>query len=71
MNKDIIFAVRQFAEKNYGKGGWDILVECWSDEDIHKIVAGNKSANSAIKKVRECLRPIAGVRSEMMAMASW
>jgi predicted methyltransferase len=70
MNKDIINAVREYALANYTRSGWDILVECWSDEDIYEIVAKNKSPVSAIKKVRDHLRPLADYRSEVAA-ASW
>ena len=31
---NLIEAVRAHATANYEKGGWDILVETWSDEDV-------------------------------------
>ncbi len=35
-NDDLIRAVRAYAQANYDEGGWDILVECWDDEDVLK-----------------------------------
>jgi len=31
---EIIAAIRQHAEQNYERDGWDFLVECWSDADV-------------------------------------
>jgi hypothetical protein len=30
----IIAALKRHALDNYEKGGWDVIVECWSDEEI-------------------------------------
>jgi hypothetical protein len=32
--ENLIKAVRDHANANWGKDGWDFLVECWGDEDI-------------------------------------
>lgn len=31
-------AVRNHAIENYQSGGWDFIVECFSDEDIQKVL---------------------------------
>ena len=31
-------AVRKHAIENYNNGGWDFIVECYSDEDIQKVL---------------------------------
>jgi len=32
--KKLVDAVREHARKNYEKGGWDFVVECYEDDDI-------------------------------------
>jgi hypothetical protein len=31
-------AVRNHAIENYNNGGWDYIVECYSDEDIQRVL---------------------------------
>jgi len=31
-------AVRNHAIENYNHGGWDYIVECYSDEDIQRVL---------------------------------
>lgn len=33
---ELVKALRAHALANYEKGGWDVIVECWSDEEIAK-----------------------------------
>jgi hypothetical protein len=32
--KQLIAAVKAYALEHYNHGAWDVLIECWSDEDI-------------------------------------
>jgi hypothetical protein len=41
--QDLIDAVRAHANANWGKDGWDFLVECWDDEDIARAVGNAKT----------------------------
>ena len=41
--------VRKHAVKNYEKGGWDILVECWDDSDIIREIESAQTVREAIK----------------------
>lgn len=60
-------AVYDYAIAHYGKSGWDIVVETWDREELNAAVAKNKSVNSAIKKVRAMIRPLANRRDEVRA----
>lgn len=67
MSKEMVAAVRRHAEANYEKGGWDFLVECWSDEEIAEVIGETKSEKEA---VRRCKR-IVGVLDERRRECSW
>lgn len=32
--KDLIAAVKKHAEDHYNDGGWDVIVEYWSDQEL-------------------------------------
>ena len=34
--QNIIEYIKQYALEHYEDGGWDVIVECWSDKDIEK-----------------------------------
>jgi hypothetical protein len=58
--EEIIEAVREHAKRNYNRGGWDILVECWDDSDIlnavgYDCVGGCESIEEATEACRERL----------------
>jgi len=36
LKKKLVLHVRNYAEEHYEDGGWDVIVECWTDEDIYK-----------------------------------
>jgi hypothetical protein len=50
-----LWPVRAHALKNYGKDGWDILVECWTDDDILKAMDKAVTLREAIKNIGEIL----------------
>lgn len=37
--KELIAAVKAHAAANYESGGWDVLVECYEDEEIAEVIA--------------------------------
>lgn len=55
-----VAAVRDHAEKNYNRDGWDFVVECWSDEEIAEAIEGCDSEESAVRAVAK----IAGALEE-------
>jgi hypothetical protein len=34
----IVEAVKEHAQEHYDEGGWDVIVECWEDVDIAKVI---------------------------------
>lgn len=67
MQNELIKAVRDYAATNYGKDGWDYVVECWSDEEIADAIGGSKTAKGAIAKVRAAIHPLSDMRDEVRA----
>ena len=63
----LIISVRIHAEDNYGKEGWDFLVECWSDEDIARMVRGCLNSSEAIASCRRSTKLMAERRAEVEA----
>lgn len=53
---DLIMVIRAYAAKNYEKDGWDVLVECWSDEDIIEALEGTTSIEVALKRIGRLLK---------------
>lgn len=48
---ELVAAVRAHAEAHYEEGGWDVIVECWEDEDVARTIKGARTVNGAVKKV--------------------
>lgn len=48
---EFIQAVKDYAQTHYNDGGWDVVIECWSDEDIAKCIEGARTPKGAIRKV--------------------
>lgn len=38
---ELIESVKAHALRNYERGGWDVIVECWDDEQIAAVLDGN------------------------------
>ena len=47
----LIDEVKAHAQTNYDKGGWDVIVECWTDSEIAEFLtkANVRSLSGAIK----------------------
>lgn len=67
----LIRAVRRHAEENYCLDGWDYLVECWSDEDISRAIAGATTPMLAISRCKSAVRALDEMRSEVRAAGEW
>lgn len=35
--------LRGYALAHYNDGGWDVIIECWSDEEIDKVLTEEKA----------------------------
>jgi hypothetical protein len=69
--QDLINAVRDHAFANYNDDGWDYVVECWEDGDILKAIGDADTAEEAVARVREAVRPLAEMRDEVRAAGEW
>lgn len=46
----LVAAVRTHAVANYDKGGWDVIVECWDDEQIAEQIGRARTLKGALAK---------------------
>jgi hypothetical protein len=65
----MILTVREYATAHYDEGGWDYIVECWSDEDIAQILAEEQchSLKQAVKTIQSIVQVMDDRRREVMA----
>lgn len=63
----LIAAVREHAQRNYERNGGDILIECWSDEDISKAIGKATSLRGAIEGCHHLLGIINDRRTDIEA----
>lgn len=68
---ELIAAIRAHAIANYEIEGWDILTECWSDEEIEAEMNGAETEETAIRAVRGALLELDAWRREQMADARY
>lgn len=62
---ELIAAVKKHATKNYEQGGWDIVVECYSDKELTELIGDATTEEEAIKRVGEDVGIHASVRSDV------
>lgn len=62
---ELVEAVKAHANEHYEDGGWDVIVECWSDEEIAEAVKGTKTTAGAIRKMRS----VVGIYADRQADA--
>ncbi len=48
--QELVKAVKDYAIEHYNDGGWDVVVECWSDAEIAEQIGGASTVKGAIKK---------------------
>lgn len=61
--------LRQHATVHYTEDGWDILVECWTDEYLHEIIRDAKTYEEAVISASNVLSVMDGFRKEIQAEA--
>lgn len=66
MNRKLVEAVIEHAVDHYEVEGWDILVECWDDEEIWSWIEGATSEKEAIRLAAQALKPIHDRRREII-----
>ena len=65
----LVGAVKEYAEKNYERDGWDYIVETFLDEDIDKAIGEARTVNGAIAKVRRIAKLLDDRRRDIEATA--
>lgn len=45
--------IKQYAIHHYEDGGWDVIVECWDDEDIARAIGKATTFDGALKKLAD------------------
>ena len=65
----LVAEVKQYALDHYCDGGWDVVVECYTDEEISTILTEDKcqTVEDAIKS----FEPLVGVWAERQADAKY
>jgi hypothetical protein len=66
MSRKLVEAVIEHAVDHYEVEGWDILVECWSDEEIWSWIEGATSEKEAIRLAAQALKPLNDRRMEII-----
>jgi len=66
MKKPLIEAVKKHAIDNYNKG-WDVVAECWTDEEIEEELGEAKTPKEAIKVIGEIVGVYDSHRREIEA----
>lgn len=50
----LVAAVKQHALDHYNEGGWDYIIECYSDQELAEIIGPRvRTPNGAIRKVAD------------------
>ncbi len=65
--KLLVEAVKAHALDHYEEGGWDYVVECFSDEEIAEDIGRARTVEGAIKKVKWHANLLGERRDEVQA----
>jgi hypothetical protein len=64
---ELVQTVKDYALTWYHDGGWDLVVECWSDAEIEETIQGAKTDRGAIRKVWAVIKNQHAHRAEIQA----
>lgn len=62
-------AVKAHAVDNYEDNGWDIVVECYADDEIEMVTRKAVDAEQAIALMQAWVKPQSDYRAEIQAEA--
>lgn len=65
LEQPLVDAVKKHANANWGKDGWDYVVECFTDQEIWEKIAGCNSDKQAIKKMASICSLLAERRDDV------
>lgn len=60
--KNLVQAVREHATAHCDEGGWDCIVECWSDQEILEVV--EKHGATSTERAISCIAEYAALYNE-------
>jgi hypothetical protein len=66
--EELVAAVKRHAQRNYETGGWDYVIESYTDEEIAKVIGDPQliaSENVAIQRVADEVGPMDEVRRDI------
>jgi len=66
---ELVEAVKAHAVDNYESGGWDYLVECYSDAEVEELIGKATTVKGAIKKVAKVMGIKNDYREDIQATA--
>jgi hypothetical protein len=65
---DKIKGIKKYALEHYNEAGWDVLIECWDDDEIEAKTEG-LTLPEAIRTIGEELKTYYDYRRDIMATA--
>jgi hypothetical protein len=63
--QDIAKYIYNYAQEHYNEGGWDVIVECWTIDDIANRLEDDETKEEAL----ESFKSVAEVHAERQADA--
>jgi hypothetical protein len=67
MANTLVEFIKSTAAQNYEEGGWDVIVECWSDSDIAEYILEVQATTH--EQALEAFERIVGVWADRQADA--
>jgi hypothetical protein len=62
----MVDAVKAHAKAHYEEGGWDFVIECWSDDMIDEEIGLARSNATAIKRVGAAVGAVDSYRADII-----
>lgn len=66
---DLVGFIKSTAEQNYEEGGWDVVVECWTDDEIADYLTERNATTH--EQALEAFEPLVGVWADRQAEARY
>lgn len=70
MNKqELIAAVKAHALAHYNDGGWDVIVECYEDEQIAEVIGDSRTVHGALRNFASIIDVLADREADALNSA--
>jgi hypothetical protein len=50
--EELVKAVKEYALRNYERGGWDYIIECYMEAELLELIGNARTVQGAIRNVR-------------------